>query len=164
MFGTRTSWLCLKYEEPSYERKALTKRADIYFLSKKRGQTGEKIGDCGRQGGDGCGCCRCCSVTLRARLCYRLGSLAMASKTYITESSFKGIKQLVVHQQNLVQTIKIPAPCLKLHLNGNSILVRFSSLVGFRFSTYREEDPSGDMGVCARCRRGKVCSLLIEKH
>ena len=76
MFGTRTSWLCLKYEEPSYEKKALTKSADIYFLSKKRGQAGEKIGDCGRQGGDGCGRRRCCSVTLRACLCYRLGSLA----------------------------------------------------------------------------------------
>ena len=58
------------------EKKALKKRADIYFLSKKRGQAGEKIGDCGRQGGDGCGRRRCCSVTLRARLCYRLGSLA----------------------------------------------------------------------------------------
>ena len=68
----------------------------------------------------------------------------------MTESSFKGLSQFVVHQQNLVQTTKIPAPCLKLHLNGHSILVRFSSLVGFRFSTYREEDPSGHMGVGAR--------------
>ena len=82
----------------------------------------------------------------------------------MTESFFKGLRQLVVHQQNLVQTTKIPAPCLKLHMRGHNILVMFSSLVGFGFSTYREEDPSGHMGVCARCRRGKVCSLLIEKH
>ena len=50
-----------------------------------------------------------------------------------------------------------------MHVHGHSILVMFSSLVGFRFPTYREEDPSGHMGVCARCRRGKVCSLLLEK-
>ena len=82
----------------------------------------------------------------------------------MTESSFKGLRQFVAQQQNLVQTTKIPAPCLKLHMHGHNILVMFSSLMGFRFSTYREEDPSGHMGVCARCRRGKVCSLLIEKH